>query len=152
MDRFQNKFRTQSTRADWWDYGWAGAYFITICTAERQHFFGEIHEGKLQLSNIGILADVFWHEIRRHAQQVELGTFVVMPNHVHGILILNEPGNIANDTGNVGNVETRHALSLRYHNNNQNPPVNNDFRTRGRIQFRLLLDRINRRLANTPIG
>lgn len=44
----------------------------------------------MQLSSIGVIADVFWHEIRHHAQQVELGAFVVMPNHIHGILILNE--------------------------------------------------------------
>ncbi|WP_460969720.1 transposase [Spirosoma migulaei] len=106
MDRFQNKYRVASARAAWWNYSWAGAYFITICTAQRQHYFGSIQEGNMHLSNIGILADVFWHEIRRHAQQIELGSFVVMPNHVHGILILNENPIIPNV------VETRHALSL----------------------------------------
>ncbi|WP_338869054.1 transposase [Spirosoma sp. SC4-14] len=108
MERFQNKYRIASARAAWWDYGWAGAYFITICTAQRHHYFGNINQGRMQLSSVGILADVFWHEIRHHAQQLELGTFVVMPNHIHGILILN------NDDGNNvnANVETRHALSL----------------------------------------
>ncbi|AUD01170.1 transposase [Spirosoma pollinicola] len=111
MDRFQNKYRIASARAAWWDYSWAGAYFITICTAQRQHFFGEIEDGKMQLSNIGVLADVFWHEIRHHSQQLELGSFVVMPNHIHGILILNETHtNDQNATGPI--VETRHALSL----------------------------------------
>ena len=42
----------------------------------------------MQLSSIGIIANVFWHEIHHHAQQVELGAFVVMPNHIHGILVL----------------------------------------------------------------
>jgi len=106
MEKFKNKYRVPSARAAWWDYGWAGAYFITICTANRIHYFGEIHDGYMQLSHLGILADVFWHEIPHHAKNVEFGAFVVMPNHVHGILILNGNGNI---------VETGHALSLSGH-------------------------------------
>lgn len=42
MERFKNKYRIASARAQWWDYGWNGAYFITICSKNRQHFFGEI--------------------------------------------------------------------------------------------------------------
>ena len=71
-----------------WDYRWDGAYFITICTKNRAHFFGEIENQKMILSNVGILADVFWHEIKNHAKNVTLDAFVVMPNHIHGILIL----------------------------------------------------------------
>jgi putative transposase len=104
--KFQNKYRIASARASWWDYGWNGAYFITICTANRNNLFGEISNGKMQLSSIGILADVFWHEIKNHAENVELGAFVVMPNHIHGILILDKPETLPN-------VETRHALSLQ---------------------------------------
>ncbi|WP_027376796.1 transposase [Kaistella palustris] len=91
MHKYKNKYRIQSARATWWNYGWAGAYFITICTKNRNHYFGKIEQGeknKMNLSNCGMLADVFWHEIKNHAQNVELGAFVVMPNHIHGILIL----------------------------------------------------------------
>lgn len=90
MDKYQNKYRIPSARANWWNYGWAGAYFITICTKNRNHYFGRIEHGKMDLSNCGILADVFWYEIKNHAKNVELGAFVVMPNHIHGILILND--------------------------------------------------------------
>ena len=90
MDKFKNKYRITSARASWWNYGWAGAYFITICTQNREHFFGEIENDKMILSPCGVLADVFWHEIKNHTQNVELGAFVVMPNHIHGILILND--------------------------------------------------------------
>jgi REP element-mobilizing transposase RayT len=123
-EKYKNKYRIPSARAAWWDYGSAGAYFITICTAGRQHFFGEIQQGILHLSHIGVLADVLWHEIPHHAHQVELGAFVVMPNHIHGILILKQ-GEIINNGGNGdgdgmvgwdgwdgGDVETGHALSL----------------------------------------
>src|SRR5690606_30576081 len=88
MDRYKNKYRIPSARAQWWDYGWNGAYFITICTQNRVHFFGEIKEGKMTLSRLGVIADMLWHEIPNHSKYAELGDFVVMPNHIHGILIL----------------------------------------------------------------
>ncbi len=127
MEKFQNKYRIQSARLQKWDYGWAGAYFITICTKNREHYFGKITNGKMHLSGAGILGDVFWHDIKNHAKNVELGAFVVMPNHIHGILILNgEYGKnmgINNDIGNVGggdggdvggcDVDTGHALYQR---------------------------------------
>ena len=105
MDKFKNKYRIPSARHPHWDYRWAGAYFITICTQNRIYYFGEIQNGVMNLSNVGVIADILWHEIPHHAKNVELGAFVVMPNHIHGILIL---------TGNDDdhNVETGHALSL----------------------------------------
>lgn len=111
------KYRSTSLRAPWWDYGADGAYFITICTKDRNHFFGEILDGKMQLSPTGILADVFWHEISHHAKNVELGAFVVMPNHIHGILILNGDRRFVVGTG--------HALSLQFAEQRfQNPGKN----------------------------
>jgi len=108
MEKFKNKYRIPSARHPYWDYRWPGAYFITICTQNRVHYFGKINNGKMVLSNVGVIADILWHEIPHHAPNVELGAFVVMPNHVHGILILTENGN---DNDN-DNVETGHALSL----------------------------------------
>ena len=101
-EKFKGKYRSESARKQDWDYGSDAAYFITICTKDRQHFFGEIEKGKIQISPAGAIADVLWFEIKNHAKNIELGEYVVMPNHVHGILILN--GN------NV--VGTTHALSL----------------------------------------
>lgn len=91
MAKFQNKYRIESIRAQWWDYGWNGAYFITICTHNRQHFFGKIIKGKMELSDMGLIADTLWHEIPNKFKYAELGDFVVMPNHIHGILILDKP-------------------------------------------------------------
>ncbi|AFK04297.1 hypothetical protein Emtol_3164 [Emticicia oligotrophica DSM 17448] len=113
-DKFKNKYRIASARASWWDYGWNGAYFITICTKNMDHFFGEIENGQMRLSKIGILADVFWHEIKNHTENIELGTFVVMPNHIHGILVLDKPENKIIET-----VETLHATSLPATQKNQ---------------------------------
>ena len=68
------------------------------------------------LSPVGVLADVFWYEIPKHAPNVELGSFVIMPNHMHGILIINPPklSDISKSGGDVDvdDVQTRHALSL----------------------------------------
>jgi len=97
MTKYLNKYRSESARAQWWDYGWNGAYFITICTADREHFFGEIKNGKMILSPTGVIADLLWHEITNHSKYVELGDFVVMPNHIHGILILNKPNETAHN-------------------------------------------------------
>lgn len=128
MSKFNNKYRNESARAPWWDYGNAGAYFITICTKNREHFFGEIQEAKMICSPVGAIADILWHEIPNHANNVELDAFVVMPNHIHGILILNE-NNLETDLGLDSRlVETGHALSLRdgqnYHPRFRNPGKN----------------------------
>ena len=104
-EKYKNKYRIESARAAWWNYGWVGAYFITICTRNKIHFFGEIKNHRMILSPLGVLANVFWHEIPNHASNVDLGSFVIMPNHVHGILIICPPDL-------EPPVQTRHALSL----------------------------------------
>ncbi len=103
-DKLQNKYRISSARYPNWDYRWSGAYFITICTHYRKPYFGNIINGKMQLSGIGILADVFLYKIQNHTKNVELGEFVVMPNHVHLVLILNgENGdNFPGGFGDIG--------------------------------------------------
>ena len=103
QNKFQNKYRIPSARLQTWDYANNGAYFITICTQNRHHFFGTIQNQEMQLSEIGKLAAQFWMEIPNHFPFIELGNFVVMPNHVHGILIINH------------SVETRFIAS----NNNE---------------------------------
>ena len=114
MDKFKNKYRIPSARLPHWDYRQAGAYFITICTHNREHYFGEIKNGRMQWSGVGIIAGVLWHQIPYHAQYVELGAFVVMPNHIHGIIIITNGNNDKNNNNNNNPVvETLHATSLR---------------------------------------
>jgi REP element-mobilizing transposase RayT len=90
MEKYKNKYRIPSARLQGWDYRNAGAYFITICTHQREHFFGEIKNDKMILSTIGAIIQGFWFEIPKHFDHVQLGEFVVMPNHLHGVLILSE--------------------------------------------------------------
>lgn len=128
--KFQNKYRISSIRAQWWDYGWNGAYFITICTQDRKHYFGEIQNGKMILSEVGIITDLLWHQIPIHHKNVELGDFVVMPNHIHGILIIDKKSDkidddIVNNGNEANNVQAGHALSQQSQQpkelSNQNP-------------------------------
>lgn len=84
-----NQYRSASARAPWWDYGRNGIYFVTICTHNKAPFFGTIQQGKLQLSPLGKLAKDCWQQIPQHTLEgVRLSAFIVMPNHIHGIIIL----------------------------------------------------------------
>ena len=90
-NKFQNKYRIPSTRAEWHDYN-GGTYFITICTAGREHYFGEIAhtDGKPQmiLSEIGKCVSENLQNITAHYPYAEIPLFVVMPNHLHAIVII----------------------------------------------------------------
>ncbi|MEA3501058.1 MAG: transposase, partial [Candidatus Marinimicrobia bacterium] len=99
MERYKDKYRIPSSRLQNWDYSSAGLYFITINTKNGEYYFGDVVNGKMQLSDIGIMADALWYEILNHTTNVKLGEFVVMPNHVHGILILNGNGDRNGNNG-----------------------------------------------------
>ena len=92
MQRFKNKYRIPSNRAPFWDYGWNAMYFITICTQNRAHWFGEITKGVMYLSEIGQIAQNEWlktFEIRPD-MNLWMGEYVVMPNHFHAIIRIGE--------------------------------------------------------------
>ena len=91
MDTTQPRYRAKSTRLMTWDYRKSGAYFITICCHDKQHYFGKITDNTMHYSPLGVIADVLWHEIKHHAKHITLGDYVVMPNHIHGILVLDNP-------------------------------------------------------------
>ena len=114
MEKFQNKYRVASARLQNWDYGSNAVYFITICTKNREHFFGEMDNKKMMLNSIGKLAEQFWIEIPKHFTFIEFGNFVVMPNHVHGILIIDKIGGeiseMVDTVDTVDTVETRQCL------------------------------------------
>ncbi len=71
-----------------WDYRWDAAYFITICTLDRARFFGKVEHNKMQLSKIGLIANQCWYQIPVHFPFVRLGEFIVMPDHIHGIITI----------------------------------------------------------------
>lgn len=78
----------RSIRLKNYDYSQAGAYFVTICTQGRDCLFGEIENSEMQLSLAGQAVAVCWPNLPRHFDNIELDEFVVMPNHVHGIVVI----------------------------------------------------------------
>ena len=70
------------------DYSWPATYFVTICTAERKHLLGRIEDGVMRENVLGRLARAQWMEIPREFAATELDAFVVMPNHLHGMIRL----------------------------------------------------------------
>ena len=78
----------RSIRLQGYDYTRPGAYFVTICSADRQCILGKIVSGQCNLSDLGKTVAAFWEEIPRHFAHATLDEFVVMPNHLHGIVVL----------------------------------------------------------------
>ncbi|MBW4622809.1 MAG: transposase [Cyanosarcina radialis HA8281-LM2] len=109
--RYQGKYRIESTRLPDRDYAANGWYFVTICTRDRQHFFGEIIASQMQLSLIGKIAQQFWVDIPGHFNYIHIDTWVVMPNHVHGIIVIDRPAELSSVP--TPHVETLHATSLQ---------------------------------------
>ena len=118
MALFKNKYRVESTRLKNWDYTQTGCYFVTICTKNRKCYFGEIVDGKMKLSEIGKIAYENWIGIPDHFKNVELDEFVIMPNHLHAIIII---ANVPSVETRHGSVETRHGVSLHVNNKFSQP-------------------------------
>jgi len=81
----------RSIRLKGYDYAQAGAYFVTMCTRDRACFFGDITDGRMCLNDCGQLIADSWRWLSARYPYVGLGEWVVMPNHLHGIIILTEP-------------------------------------------------------------
>ena len=80
-----------------YDYSRSGVYFVTICTKDRECYFGEIVDDKVVLSETGRIAKNFWLEIPDRFENVILDAWVIMPNHVHGILVIDKNEELSNN-------------------------------------------------------
>ena len=150
------KHHRRSIRLQGYDYSSNGMYYITICVKDRMHEFGHVEQGEMKLNDLGNIAHSYIEEIPLHYKKVTLGEFVVMPDHVHLILVIhdherdfagtchgvsnqstrddgiNDFGGDDDFGGNddFGNVGTRHGMSLHCQNHDQNgisPPNINQF-------------------------
>jgi REP element-mobilizing transposase RayT len=82
------KHHRKSIRIKGYDYSSEGAYFVTIVTQGRAFLFGEIVDGEMHLNEYGEIVQKWWDEIPNHFPNVKLGAFIIMPNHVHGIIFI----------------------------------------------------------------
>jgi putative transposase len=85
-----NKHHQRSIRLQGYDYSRQGAYFVTLCTTNRECLFGEIVDGKLMLNEYGQIVNEEWLNTALVRPSVELDEYVVMPNHLHGIIVLTD--------------------------------------------------------------
>jgi len=94
-------YNRRSIRLKGYNYSQSGLYFVTICTFKKQCIFGDIENGKMVLSSEGIVVGQCWNEIPEHFPNVVLHDFVIMPNHIHGIIEITDV-----ETAGVKHAET----------------------------------------------
>ena len=102
----------RSIRLKGYDYSRAGAYFVTICTQDRRCLFGEITAKIMRLNDPGRMIQTVWYELPQHYPGVDIDAFVIMPNHIHGIIDLNigdvgQPQGVAPTTMSLPDVVHR---------------------------------------------
>ncbi len=101
-------FHRRSIRLKNYDYTQAGAYYITLCSHHFQHLFGTINQGEMQLSSLGQIVQNEWLKTAIMRPTIRLGAFIIMPNHLHGILEIIENDN----KGTAFEKETKEFISL----------------------------------------
>jgi REP element-mobilizing transposase RayT len=95
MNQRKSEFHNRkSIRLLGYDYSQLGAYFVTICVHNRKSLFGQIVNSEMTLNNLGLLAETAWMDLPNHFSSIEVDTFIVMPNHTHGIIIIRDTRNI----------------------------------------------------------
>ena len=100
--RYKNK---KQHRLKEYDYSNSGYYYVTICTKNKNNYFGEVVDGKMKLAGIGNIAENFWLKIPDTYNNVILDEWIIMPNHIHGIIVIQ---NIMNNRGD-SNCKDRNA-------------------------------------------
>ncbi|MBI3945755.1 MAG: transposase [Armatimonadetes bacterium] len=109
MPRFDpDRHHRRSTRLRGYDYSRGGAYFVTLCTQHRLCLFGQVCDGEMDLSDAGRVVERLWTTIPEYCAGVEVDAPVVMPNHLHGVLVLPYDGSFAaKEIRSAGGISTR---------------------------------------------
>ena len=93
----KNKYRRKSIRLPNRNYAANGYYFVTICTHKKHCYLGNVVNNEMQLSPIGKIADKLWWEIPQHSKSTYLDEYIIMPNHIHGIIVIDNPNHPCRD-------------------------------------------------------
>ena len=117
-EKFQNKYRIPSARLQNWDYGSNAMYFVTICTQNRECYFGDVVDGEMHLSEIGKIVEEEWLKTfeMRPDMCLQMDEYAVMPNHFHAIIVIGE---------NQYNVQRKDAMHCVSTNNKFAPQSKN---------------------------
>jgi len=123
MDKFQDKYRVTSHRLYGWDYSSGGYYFITLVTQNRDCVLGQIENHKMILSDFGRIANKEWYESFEIRNELLLDEYVMMPNHLHALIILKKQDFIAKTHDVDLNVETHGRAPLPPQSTAQSPQI-----------------------------
>ena len=80
--------RRRSIRLQGYDYSQVGAYYITVCTRDRECLFGDVVNGQMKLNEAGKIIQSVWEGLPHFYEGIELNAFIIMPNHVHGVIVI----------------------------------------------------------------
>ena len=126
QNKYQNKYRIDSNRLQFWDYSSPGKYFITICIAGRDEILGSIKHNEIELSDYGEIVKSEFLKIPDYHTRAFLDEWIIMPNHVHCIITLDDYKKQDDDVGVITTgvvVEKIHEFSLRIQPSpSQSPP------------------------------
>ena len=116
-DKYLGKYRSETRRVDWHKYN-GGEYFVTICTKDRVHYFGEIANGEMQLSAIGQYTQEQFMNVATHYPYAQIPLWIVMPDHIHAIVIIDgeaikydADSPAANSTDAINRIATNSAAA-----------------------------------------
>jgi putative transposase len=123
---FQDKHRIESARLSGWDYSSPGAYFVTLCTKGMLNWFGDVVDGTMQLSPVGEIVADEWGRTEQIRPSVSLDQWVVMPNHLHGIVVIQETRRVETHRRSKASVETHRDASLQEPKRNEFGPQRNN--------------------------
>jgi len=117
-----NRHHRRSVRLKGQDYAEPGAYFVTVCTRDRACLFGHVMNGEMHLNEAGEVAQRCWEDIPHHFPRAALDAMIIMPNHLHGIIVIQGKGEASNVPLHVPKTTRRSDASpLRQRPNGTQP-------------------------------
>jgi putative transposase len=105
------KHHRRSIRLQEYDYAQPGAYYVTVVVWQRKFLFGDVVNKEMVLSNFGLVAKQQWEKIPRRFPNIELGAFIIMPNHMHGIIVITDGRGTAGNRDDHDDKSSRRAPS-----------------------------------------